>query len=72
MKNLKIPVENNLDEIVAELERLGYIYEEGLYLDSVICDVVGFCFSFRTDYFNKDDGELTTLVELKEQPNAAD
>jgi len=24
MKNMKIPVENNLDEIVVELERLGY------------------------------------------------
>ena len=24
LKNMKIPVENNLDEIVAELERLGY------------------------------------------------
>lgn len=29
MKNLKIPVENNLDEIVVELERLGYIKLRG-------------------------------------------
>lgn len=25
MKNMKIPVENNLDEIVGELERKGYV-----------------------------------------------
>ena len=65
-KNMKIHVENNLDEIVGELERLGYAFEIGRHSDSIICDDCGFCFSFRIDYFNKDDGELTTLAELKE------
>ena len=73
-KNMKIEINEQqpLGEVVAELERLGYSFEIGRYSDSIICDDCGFCFSFRIDYFNKDDGELTTLAELKEQLNAAD
>ena len=29
-KNMKIPVENNLDEIIGELERLGYVKQAWL------------------------------------------
>lgn len=67
-KNMKIAItpEQPLDEVVRQLDRLGYFYEEGLHLDSVICDMVGYCYSFGYEYFNQDDGELTTLTELKE------
>ena len=66
MKNLKIPVENNLDEIVGELEKRGYqcgisvkddirfvvTYEHGIYKKLKV---------IVTGKFKK-----TTLAELKE------
>ena len=65
--NLKIPVENNLEDIVVELERLGYrvelktpknpksicTYDDGTY----------HVYMRETKY---KIGELTTLSELKE------
>lgn len=55
-KNMKIPVENNLDEIVVELERLGY--ERTYYAQNKTGKWI------RTCDFN--ECVLTTLAELKE------
>lgn len=70
MKNMKIKVENNLDEIVGELERLGF--ENCTTFNS---KNVRFILAFEdhktfTDYFNLDCSDIevieTTLAELKE------
>lgn len=65
--NMKIKINEDqpLGEVVRELERLGYSFEQGLYVDSVVCDSDGFCFSFGMDFFNEDDSPLTTITELK-------
>lgn len=55
-KNMKIPVENNLDEIVMELERLGY--ERTYYAQNTSGKWIKTCDVKRC--------ELTTLAELKE------
>ena len=65
--NLKVPVENNLDEIVGELERLGYkrveVNQVAHYVKTNakrgIYKVVhrGFAFNYLAE---------TTLAELKE------
>lgn len=69
-KNMKIKVENNLDEIVVELERLGF--ENCTTFNS---KNVRFILAFEdhktfTDYFNLDCSDIevieTTLAELKE------
>lgn len=69
MKNMKIPVENNLDEIVGELERIGY----NCWAWTNNC--IGWVFTWDDgDYTNIDDlddidhhfHETTTLAELKE------
>lgn len=65
-KNMKIQVENNLDEIVTELERLGYETDDG-FVDGVD----NFVHTYRNgtyDFFMSNQlwGELTTLAELKE------
>ena len=67
-KNMKIPVENNLDEIVAELERLGYKLN-GWLKNRIIRSVKTNHFGlYSGDFFDVDiiQGELTTLSELKE------
>ena len=66
MKNMKIPVENNLDEIVRELERLGYKKNCNLTsgINWIVCFEGGFyCQYGKMNAFNK---VLTTLAELKE------
>ena len=67
-KNMKIPVENNLDEIVGELERLGYKLNgwlENRVIKSVKADHFGL---YCGQFFDADiiQGDLTTLAELKE------
>lgn len=62
-KNMKIPVENNLDEIVAELERLGYVevwrHEEK--------PTTGYVEAFTNGEFEiYTSGFITTLAKLKE------
>ena len=72
MRNMKIPVENNLDEIVGELERLG-LRSLGFTFG---CDakwiVVINSSSYTDARTTTDKFKLTTLAELKEQLNAAD
>ena len=68
MKNMKIKVENNLDEIVVELERLGYKLN-GWLKNRIIRSVKTNHFGlYSGDFFDVDiiQGELTTLDELKE------
>lgn len=71
MRNMKIPVENNLDEIVAELERIGYkrveVNQVAHYVQTNakrgIYKVVhrGFAFNYLAE---------NTLAELKDMQNA--
>lgn len=66
-KHMKIKVENNLDEIVAELERLGYRINgwlENRIIRSVKTNHFGL---YSGDFFDVDiiQGDLTTLAELK-------
>ena len=74
MKNMKIKVEtdehgeSNLDEIVGELERLGYKLNgwlENRVIKSVKADHFGL---YCGQFFDVDiiQGDLTTLAELKE------
>lgn len=65
-KNMKIPVENNLDEIVAELERLGYVRDTTL--NECACYVYACDDGCYFIYMNGGYGSenLTTLAELKE------
>ena len=56
MKNMKIKVQNNLDEIVGELERLGF--ERTYYTQNTSGKWVRTC--------NVRKCDLTTLAELKE------
>ena len=64
-KNMKIPVENNLDEIMVELERLGYgqCFTSIQYSQFTICRDFGVFFDSHGD---DHDFALTTLAELKE------
>ena len=66
-KNMKIPVENNLDEVVIELERLGYRAELKTSKNpKSICtynDGTYHGYMRETKY---KIGDLTTLAELKE------
>lgn len=66
-KNMKIPVENNLDEIVAELERIGYIRKQRFYSGKniVATDDDGEFYIFSNDLM-LEGFRLTTLAELKE------
>lgn len=67
MKNMKIPVENNLDEIVVELEKRGYECSDW----SLISNTHFICTSNKGFYSNYSemgvfwDENLTTLAELK-------
>ncbi len=63
MKNMKIPVENNLNEIVGELERLGYHGVLGGFRNTIITSKFG-KFS-GVPYCTNDLYLLTTLAELK-------
>ena len=69
-KNMKIPVENNLDEIVVELEKRGLHLSKRQSLDKAenvkfigIFDGWFEIFKIPHEWW---DGELTTLAELKE------
>lgn len=64
---MKIPVENNLDEIVRELERVGYIEDrkENPYLSTRFIYAYK-CGAYDHKYDDVYFGELTTLAELKE------
>lgn len=72
MRNMKIPVENNLDEIVGELERIHGIKfkftaltnDPDLWILFDPCRVVGWSLTCDLDLF--EDYKLTTLAELKE------
>lgn len=65
-KNMKIPVENNLNEIVAELEKQGYKTKWELNdYSKIICT---FSDGIYVDYLDEktdDSFILTTLAELK-------
>lgn len=67
-KNMKIPVENNLDEIVAILESKGYTPQIILWSPTwVITNDLGSYSLFQhepSDIYRKY--ETTTLAELKE------
>ena len=69
-KNMKIPVENNLDEIVGELERLGY--KKAGWIGYRNTSFITTCkLGFYTDHAISfwsvfGDSPLTTLAELKE------
>lgn len=69
MRNMKIPVENNLDEIVVELERLGYVKpnEDG---DKIFTSQLGNTVNVFDDSMMFDCYKPTTLAELKEMKNA--
>lgn len=65
-KNMKIPVENNLDEIVGELERLGYKRKAWLnHQEEVIATFSNGVYS-NFNYFYNDEFKTTTIAELKE------
>ena len=63
MKNMKIKVENNLDEIVGELERLGFRASQIRY-DPKFINTTGHGYFLMTNH--PLDFPLTTLAELKE------
>lgn len=65
MKNMKIKVENNLDEIVGELERLGRQY----MVIATIFEGKGTVIISQLNALNETYSSpivLTTLAELKE------
>lgn len=65
-KNMKIKVENNLDKIVVELERLGYVKQAWLnHQKEVIATFETGVYS-NFNYFYNDTQKPTTLAELKE------
>lgn len=68
-KNMKIKVENNLDEIVIELERLGYKKQAWLnrQKETVATFTTGVYSNFN--HFYNDDFRETTLAELKGMHN---
>ena len=65
-KNMKIKVKNNLDEIVVELGRLGYVKQAWLnHQKEVIATFETGVYS-NFNYFYNDTHKPTTLAELKE------
>ena len=64
-KNMKIPVENNLEEIVEELDKRGYgqCFTSIQYSRFIICRDFGVFFDSHGD---DHDFPITTLAELKE------
>ena len=66
-KNMKIPVENNLDEIVGELERLGYRVElKTAKKPKSICTYEDGTYHVYMRGVELKAGNPTTLAELKE------
>ena len=71
MRNMKIPVENNLDEIVGELERLGY-FKGCWWIGFANITIIeadgetGHLVDYRGNDIDARYGDLTTLAELKE------
>ena len=64
-KNMKILVENNLEEIVGELERLGYVKQAWLnHQKEVIATFETGVYS-NFNYFYNDTHNPTTLTELR-------
>ena len=64
-KNMKILVENNLDEIVGELERLGYVKQAWLnHQKEVIATFETGVYS-NFNYFYNDTHNPTTIAELR-------
>ena len=70
MRNMKIKVENNLNDIVEELERLGYgsCFLSMQYNNFIICRDFGVFFDSDGDNY---DFPITTLAELKEIQDAS-
>ena len=67
MKNMKIPVENNLNEIVRELERLGYKqWDDANNPKFIITHKSGLYQMIWNDMPRLKDWVLTPLAELKE------
>ena len=70
LKNMKIPVENNLDEIVAELKRLGFKKTGWIGYKNVsfiTTSKMGFYTDHAVSFWSCfGDSSLTTLAELKE------
>ena len=67
MKNMKIKVENNLDEIVGELERLGYVIEiKTAKKPKSICTYEDGTYHVYMQEAKNKIGKPTTLAELKE------
>ena len=62
MRNMKIKVENNLDEILVELERLGFRASQIRYDPKFINTTGHGCFLMTNHPW---DFPLTTLAELK-------
>lgn len=70
MKNMKIPVENNLDEIVGELERLGYKAFNITAISPIHDWIVAGDDGFTVGWFDASElcnkvVPLTNLAELK-------
>lgn len=66
-KNMKIQVENNLDDVASELERRGYVcFVECKDAKYVIAHDDGFYQAVMFPLAVVRDWPLTTLVELKE------
>jgi len=63
-KNMKIPVENNLDEIVATLESKGYYGNIGASRNILLTSEFGKYFT--VEYCTNDLYVETTLAKLKE------
>lgn len=67
MKNMKIRVENNLDEIVEELNRLGF---SPYAFEPCMCDGFVYVFLSSKDYGTHKPWHInfktTTIAELKE------
>lgn len=66
MKNMKIEIndEQTLDEVLDELERLGYTQVESVRKAKFIVTYESCCFVLSC--FTKSEHKLTTLAELKE------
>ena len=66
--NLKILVENNLDEIISTLESKGYRCDgyHPYYCNYIVCCDDGTYCMYTLDIGRDDEYILTSLVELKE------
>ena len=62
---MKIKVENNLEDIVGELERLGYVKQAWLNHQKEVIAAFETGVYSNFNYFYNDTHNLTTLAELK-------